>query len=281
MDGEVMDKDEMKQTNGQLPLGDDSGDDSLEKSSEEVAEVADTLGGRDKLLNRFKEAHADFDGDPSDDDLYGYADSAFGERDEYKGKYDALNGANEKLAEVIREEPSVARFIGMIANGSHPIYAIGKCFGDLIDTLDDSNLEELEKGMDERRGMQEEIKKNFEKYSETLKAYLKENNLSDEDGTRINDTILDIAEALTRGEIDRDVIDCVYKGLDYDTAKDSELEAAKLAGKNEAIDAVKNKRSGGSGVPDVVERKSASPVVNRFPEPKKVESLSEAVRSKE
>lgn len=254
-------------------------DDDNATEAKQVEEVQDILKGRNALLKRFRDANKDFTGDPSDDDLYDYAETAFGERDDYKGKFEGLNTANEELARVISQEPMVARFIGMIANGAHPMYAIGKCFGDIIDTLDEDSLEELQKGRKERTDRANQVRTNFQTYGETLKKYLADNKLSEEDGTRINDTILDIAEALVNGNIGVEIIDSVYKGLDYDNMREDEVNAAKLAGKNEAIDEIKEKRGGGNLLPpDVVSMKTNVPKGIFDASDNKPKSLSEMVR---
>lgn len=225
-----------------------------EEKTEELQEAAAPLLGRGSIAERFKKANEGYDGEPDDESLWQYAERAIGEGEEWKGKYDGVNEANKKLAEVIREEPSVARFIAMISNGVHPMYAIGKCFGNLADKLDEEGLRKLQKGAEERKAKTKEIEGNFEAYGKTLDTYLERHGLTEEDGERINDMILEMADALTSGHIGEEIIDAVYKGLDYDEKREAEEEAAKLEGRNEAIEEIKEKRR--DPLPDLVDGKT-------------------------
>ena len=92
---------------------------------------------------------------------------------------------------------------------------------------------------------------NFNAYETTLKGYGEKNGLTTEQVAEINNAILDIAEALNEGYIPEEVIDNVWKGMDYENEKTAEVEAAKLAGRNAAIDDIKGKKTMASPLPDL------------------------------
>lgn len=207
--------------------------------------------GREAFIEKYRGYHPDSPEELDDEDLWKYAGAGLGERDEYQGKYNSLNSANEKLAQVVGEYPEIAQFISMIANGESPLYAIGKSFGDMADKFDEQSLEEFRKGQEEYRTEVQKIKTNIDNYKTTLTNYAEKNGLSEEDVANINNTILDVAEALRTGDINEEVIDNVWKGMDYNSAVTANLDAAKLAGKNEAIEDIKSKKQAGGGMPDV------------------------------
>lgn len=208
--------------------------------------------GRGAFVERYRKAHPDLTDDPNDDDMWDYGLRGWDERDEISGKYDVLNGANEELAKAVGKEPRTAKFIAMIANGEDPLYALGSSYGNLIDELDEDSLDMLREGQKDYNAHYESIRKNFGTYKETLKSYGEENGLSEEDLEKINDTILDIADALNEGSIPMEVIDNVWKGMDYDSDKSAQMKAAELAGRNGAMDEMRDKKRKQAGaLPDI------------------------------
>lgn len=222
----------------------------------EVAAVAAPLKGRAAFIERLRGLDAELQDDVSDDDLFDRAGNIFNERDEIQGKYDALNGSNEKLAAVVSESPEVAQFIAMIGAGEHWIYALGKSFGNILDQLDDATLEQYNAGKEEFKARYAKMRENFAAYKETLKVYAEKNGLTTEQTADVNNAILDIAEALNTGDIPEEVIDNVWKGMDYNNEKTAEVEAAKLAGRNEAIDEIKGKKAAPTPLPDLSVQKT-------------------------
>ena len=215
--------------------------------------------GREAFIEKYRGYHPDSPEELDDEDLWKYAGSGLGERDEYQGKYNSLNSANEKLAQVVGEYPEIAQFISMIANGESPLYAIGKSFGDMADKFDEASLEEFRKGQEEYRAEVQRINTNIENYKTTLKNYAEKHGLSEEDVANVNNTILDVAEALRTGDINEEVIDNIWKGMDYESATTANLDAAKLAGKNEAIEDMKSKKQAGASMPDVNSKAGQQP----------------------
>ncbi len=263
-----------------LPGAENDASDASASSATTDAVIAPK--GRAALLAIFKAKNADMTDDPDDESLMDWAHKGIGERDEYEGKYNELNGSNERLASIVSEDPRFAQFIAMVAGGENIAFSLGKCFGNMLDNLDDESLEQLRAGQEEYKARFQKVKDNFSAYESTLKAYAEENKLDPEMVERINDAILDLAEAFNDRAIPREVIEIVHKGLDYDETKEADLAAAELAGKNSAIDAMKGAKGSKSLLPDpngvgtnkVIKKKPT------FVEPKVV-SLAEALQDKE
>lgn len=213
------------------------------EKTEEVKEATEPLRGRAGLLDMYKKANADVEGEPDDDALADYAVNAIKERDDYKGRYDAFNESNQKLIDAIRENPPVAEFIARISRGEDPLVAIGQSFGDLRDMIDEESVRKIEEGAKERQGRYDEVKGNFETYAKTLDDYAQKGGLSEEEKDETHNAIIGFATDLSEGRIDEATIDFFHKALTYDADKEADLDAAKLAGRNAAIDDIKNRQA--------------------------------------
>ena len=205
-----------------------------------IQEAVTNPTGRSAFMQRYRGANADITDDPDDDTMYDWAGTQL---DDLTNKYKSVNGANEKLAEVVGQDPRFAQFIAMVANGENLMYALGKTFGNMVDELDDEAIENLRNGQEEYSARYKRVRENFSTYESTLKAYGEKNGLTPDQLSDVNNAILDIAEAINEGDIPEEVIDNVWKGLDYNTERTAEIEAAKLSGRNDAIEDIKGKKN--------------------------------------
>lgn len=224
-----------------------TGDELKMPGAESEETQMETPKGRAAMLARYKTQNPDMTDEPDDESLFDFAHAGLGKHDELKGKYDNLNGANDKLAAVISEDPRFANFIAMIGSGKKPLYALGKIFGNVIDQLDEEGTENLKKGQEEYSANFNQLKQNFEAYKANLKKYGEENNLDDATIQKINDIILDLSDAFMNWDITPEVIEGVFKMIDYDEDKSAMSEAEALAIKNKTIDEMKD----GGGKPAV------------------------------
>ena len=206
--------------------------------------------GRAAFMEMYKTHHPDITDEPDEDTLFEYAGQGYGERDELRGKYDSLNSANEKLASAISEDPRFTDFIAMIGSGEKPLYALGKIFGNLIDQLDEEGTEQLKNGQTEYSSNFNQLKQNFTDYKARLKQYGEDTGKDDATLQKINDIILDLSEAFMNWDISTEMIDGVFKMIDYDSDKSAEIESEKLKARNDLID---EQKPGGaaSTIPDM------------------------------
>lgn len=236
--------------------------------------------GRAAMMAMYKERNPETSDEPDDDTLFDWAGKGYSQHDEVKGKYDSLNGANEKLAAVVAEDPRFAKFMAMVAHGENLMYALGSVFGNILDELSTEDLEQLRKGQDEFKARFSKVKENFDSYTASLKKYGEENGLEQELVDRIDDAINDIADAFADRVIPEELIELVHKGLEAENISVAELEAAKIAGANDAIDAMKGKKAEATPVPDVVGGKGSKKTTMPRYTPK-VESMAQAFKEKE
>ena len=151
--------------------------------------------------------------------LHEFGSRGWTERDEYEEKYNQLNTSNETLAEVIAGYPPAAQFVAMLGTGENVMYALGKSFGPIIDKLDKASLAELRRGQAEFAERFAKVKENYGNYEKYLDEYVAENALTPDDRATIDNTIMDITEAVLDRDIDKDFIDIVWKGRDYEAQK--------------------------------------------------------------
>lgn len=253
-----------------------------EEKTEEVQEAAEPLKGRAALLDRYKKANEGVTEDPDDDTLADYAIGALNERDDYKGRYEKFNESNQKLIEAIRENPPVAEFIARISRGEDPMKAIGQSFGDLRDMIDEESVRKIDEGAKERQSRYDEVKGNFETYAKTLDKYAKDNGLAEEEKDEIHNAIIGFATDLSEGRIDEGTIDFFHKALTYDEEKQADLNAATLAGRNAAIDDIKNRQEAKQeAMPDVTADRSLPHKEESFYYEPKTTNIADQLQDKE
>ena len=131
-----MDKEELIETNPQV-----------EQAQEQPVEQ-EAPRGRAAVLDQWRGANPDFEGDPEDDDLYDYALS---NANDYRGRYEKQNEVNSALAGRISEDPRLGALIAGIMetdkNGKrrNPAYVIAKLYGkDFLE--DEEAMGALEEG---------------------------------------------------------------------------------------------------------------------------------------
>lgn len=222
---------------------------SEEQVQEEQAQEAavEIPKGRSAFLSIIKKRNPDMPEDVDEDTLFDYASKGYAERDDYESQYNLLNGSNEKLGKAIGAIPQLAQWIAEIAAGENPWKALGTILGPKAENLDEASIEALHAGQSEFDINMNRIKANIEKYNQTLDAYVAANNA---DRDEINNTILDMIDAFIDYDIPEEIIDVVWKGRDYETQRAVELEAARLEGRNAAIEEYKNSKREQTLVPD-------------------------------
>ena len=261
----------------------------VNKAEEQAVEQQQeqTPRGRAAMLAMYKERNPEVSDEPDDDSLFDWAGQGYKQHDEIKGKYDGLNSANEKLAAVVAEDPRFARFMAMVAHGENLMYALGSVFGNILDELSAEDLAALRKGQEEFKARFSTVKDNFNSYRANLQKFATENNLDEEMTDKIDDAINDMADQFADRVISPETIELVYKALNAENliseaeqVSEAELEAAKAAGANEAIDAMKGKKTETSPVPDMGASKGNKKTQKPKYEPK-VESMADAFKERD
>jgi hypothetical protein len=232
--------------------------------------------GRDAIVDDWKAKNPDAEGEPTDEQLWQHVADRHqimtDQHNELSGRYDALNGSNAKLAELVKENPQFAQFFQHILAGKSPMYAWGTAFGEMPMGLTEDQMAEHEEGYKQYASDQKtrtdkaaEIETNFKDYFKNLDQYKTDNNLTDDEVQRIDDTIMSMVEAMSVGKIPMELIDAIWKGADDNI--DAATQAAELAGRNAAIEEGKTKQINKTELPNMAGGnggvKRAKPVIEK------------------
>jgi hypothetical protein len=220
-------------------------------------------GGRAAALEAYKAANPDLQEEPDDDLLHDFHRSRYSKledrHNELEGKYGELSGVNTRLYELVAKDPRLGAVLSMITeeNPKSFPYAVAKVYGKAPFDLEGDALEEYESGNKDYLKHVEEIKeqkkqqeKNIETYVSTLSQYAKNKNLAEDQTSEIHKGIVQLAEDMLMGIISTDIIDLVYKGMNYEKDVQEAADTGFVEGKNDVVDA-KLKKPTISSIPDL------------------------------
>lgn len=197
------------------------------------------LKGRAAWLDRYKKANPEAGDEVDDEDLFEHANGGYSDME---NKYNQLNGANSRLAELVAGDPRLGAALSMVTGeGKKSLpYAMGSVYGK--DWMD-GDLEEFEAGYQENlkqlaesRKLQEEAAKNTGESIKHIEKYISDNQLGEEDAAQLNENIVSFAENLLMGIIPPAFIDLVHKGLNYEQDVQDAIDTGAVQAKNERID---------------------------------------------
>lgn len=225
---------------------------TLEKKTEEVTEQP--LKGRAAWQDRYRKTNPEAGEEINDEDLFEYANGGYSD---IENKYNQLNGANSRLAELVAGDPRLGAALSMVTGESKKSlpYAMGSVFGK--DWMD-GDLEDFEAGYQENlkqlaesRKLQKEAAKNTEKSIKYIEKYISDNELGEEDALQLNENIVAFAENLLMGIVPPELIDLVHKGLNYEQDVQDAIDTGAVQAKNERIDPEFRKLTDTSSVVDM------------------------------
>ena len=222
---------------------------------EEVKNNEANPRGRAAALEVYRASNPDGP-DPDDDSLYDFYAGRYADSDK---KYNELNGANAKLAELVSKDPKLGAVLSMISgekSKSFP-YAIASVYGKEPFNMEGDALEEFEKGYQENLARlaesekeREQAMKNIETYNNTLIEYGKEKSLSEEQVGEINNGIMQLADNILMGSIPMELIDLVYKGLNYEKDVQEAADTGFVEGKNTVAEAKMKEKTKPNAIPN-------------------------------
>jgi hypothetical protein len=234
--------------------------------------------GRAATMEAYRAANPDVRDEPDDDTLHDFANSRYseleGRHNELEGRHNELNGANSRLAEQVSKDPRLAAVLSMIA-GDNPKsfpYAVASVYGKEPFEMEGDALEEFEAGyqenlkrLSESEKAREEALKNISEYETTLQQYVKDRSLTDEQSSAVHNGIMTLADNLLMGVIPVEIIDLVYKGLNYEKDMQEAADSGFVEGKNNVIDAKLKKPEGRTFPPDLGHGTGAGKNIPRQP----------------
>jgi len=211
--------------------------------------------GRDSLAEAYKADNPE-SGEPDDNSLYDYANTRHAN---LQKKYDDLNGANVRLADLVSKDPRLGAVLSMISGDkpkSFP-YSVASVYGKEPFDLSGDDLDEFEKGYQENLAQlanskkeQEDAMKNIETYNKTLDDFAKENSLTPDQKSEVHSGIMQLADNILMGNISKDLIDLVYKGLNYEKDVQDAADTGFVEGKGEVVKAKMKEKTTPGAIPD-------------------------------
>jgi hypothetical protein len=246
----------------------------------------ETPKGRSGILEMYRASNPETGEEVDDETLYEFARSRYAD---LEGRHRELSGANSRLAELVTKDPKLGALLSTVAGEdarSMP-YAIGKIYG--REPFEADDLDEFERGYQERLAEWEGTKANFEKYLSDLKAYASAEGLTEAQEDEVHGIIMAIQDDFLHGKIPAEFIAIVHKGLNYDKDVQDAADTGYVEGKNENVTAQlkrktaaetpnptagsgsgKVKRASVRGLRDYDEYSSAKPIPGTEPAPRRL-----------
>lgn len=197
-----------------------------------------------------------------------YAKSRFGESfnpEDEESMYGTLHEymrnndeSQNRFAEALTQDPRLAQVMAdIIGKKRGSGAALARYFGkDFLSTEEGSpEYEELVKAEEERmadlersRASQKEFDANIEKSLPVLDEFARENGMENCDAF-LDEVYAKILEPIFSGNYTKEVLQMLYKALNYDTDVNEAFTAGNVKGKNERIEAMK--KDIGDGLPKI------------------------------
>lgn len=218
---------------------------------EDAPMAEEPIRGRSAAMERWREANADADTDPEDDDLYDYY---LGQADEWRSKYEGQNEVNTALAERISQDPKLGALIAGVMEDKNPAYVLAKLYGkdfmedeDALQAMEDGYAEYLE-GVTQTKEAGEKAQENFLESMKKVDAYAEANGLGEEVVEELRMELVQAADDMLNGIFSDSFIETVAKGLSHDADVQEAADTGFVEGKNEKVE-MKYGRDDGDGMP--------------------------------
>lgn len=211
---------------------------------------------KDLFRERYGKSYPDLDLE-DEEAFYGQLNDDY---DANEKKFQLYEDDRKKLSDLFQSSPQSAIFLSDWANGSNPVIALVKAYGqDFIDYVNDpENAEELANAQKEYLEKVAKNKEFDELYSKNIKDSMKvleelqaQKGLTDEETNDVLGKVLAVEEDLRVGKITPEILEMFMKAEKYDTDVDAARTEGEIAGKNAKIDKVLKLKSRGDGTPSL------------------------------
>lgn len=225
------------------------------KGESAVTQV-ETPKGRAGVLAKYRKANPAYEGEPTDEELWNYAGDNY---DSLKDAHRKVMAGQQGLHDYVAKDPRFGAAIGMSFGEGEDKVPFTRALGRLYGPDAFSDDEELSKGFEEfnenlkkTRESAEEAQRNFEtQTAPRLEKFAKERNLTEDQIDAIFQGLDKIAISMFMGDIPMNIIELVYKGLNYDTDVQEAATTGEIEGKNKKIRAEMNKKIPQEGIVDL------------------------------
>lgn len=195
---------------------------------------------RELLLERVSKSFPDrvFDNDDR------FFDSLLEYEDNLRQRYDYLCQDQLKLADIFMSNPRMAEFIGDVLAGDDALAACVRHFGrDILECVgDERRLADLERENEEftrrvRAGeqLQREMEENWQHSARAIARFKAHKGMSDEEFEDFLDRVHHVCEHVFMHDFTTEILELLFKGINYDLDLDNTERIAEIRGRNERI----------------------------------------------
>ena len=199
-----------------------------------------------RLIKHFPDR--DFD---NDDELFEVLASYDADLDE---RFEKLRKDQTKLARIFTSNPKMAGFISTVIEGEDPLIACVRYFGgDVLDcAYDENRLMQLRKENDAYlqrmhsfAKTEKEIEENWKMSSKSIERFKEAKGMTDEEFDIFIEKVCHLCEHVFMCDFSFEVLDTLFKGINYDTDVDIAEQAGEVKGRNQRIVFSKDKSTDG------------------------------------
>ncbi len=189
-----------------------------------------------RLIKHFPDR--DFD---NDDELFEVLANYDADLDE---RFEKLRNDQTKLARIFTSNPKMAGFISTVIEGEDPLIACVRYFGgDVLDcAYDENRLMQLRKENDAYlqrmhsfAKTEKEIEENWKMSSKSIERFKESKGMSDEEFDLFIEKVCHLCEHVFMCDFSFEVLDTLFKGINYDTDIDIAEQAGEVKGRNQRI----------------------------------------------
>ena len=180
-------------------------------------------------------------------------------------RYEKLRDDQTKLATLFFSYPKMAGFISDVISGEDALVACVRYFGkDVLECANDENrMAQLQKENDEflarmsaNRKLEKEMAENWEHSKRAITRFKESKNMSDNDFDNFLERVHHICEHVFMSDFTPDVLEILFKGVNYDNDLGCAERAAEVRGRNERI-LLEKRQSDGDTLPGLHNNRSS------------------------
>lgn len=170
-------------------------------------------------------------------------------------RYEKLRNDQSTLASLFISNPKMGSFISEVIAGEDPLLSCVRYFGkDVLECAGDENrMSQLRKENDEYlarmnkvKKTEQEINENWRHSEKAINRFKQSKGMSDEDFELFMEKVCHICEHVFMSDLNYEILETLYKGVNYDADIDAAEQLAEVKGRNEKIIFEKEKSEGDS-----------------------------------
>ncbi|WP_455498622.1 hypothetical protein [Coprobacter sp.] len=179
-------------------------------------------------------------------------------------RYEKLRDDQTKLATLFISNPKMGGFISDVIGGEDALVACVRYFGkDVLECANDENrMAQLRKENDEflarmskNRAVEKEMAENWEHSKRAISRFKESKGMNDDDFDNFLDKVHHICEHVFMSDFTPDVLEILFKGINYDNDLGCAEKAAEVRGRNERI-LLEKKQTEGDSLPGLQNNRS-------------------------